>query len=47
MNKRWWRLTGWRRQVNGSDPLLRDAYLKQPDSPLDADDWSTPEEFKA
>ena len=26
---------------------MREAYRKQPDSPLDADDWSTPEEFKA
>jgi metal-responsive CopG/Arc/MetJ family transcriptional regulator len=26
---------------------MRDAYRKQPDSALDADDWSTPEEFKA
>ena len=26
---------------------MREAYRKQPDPPLDADDWSTPEEFKA
>jgi metal-responsive CopG/Arc/MetJ family transcriptional regulator len=26
---------------------MRDAYRKQPDSALDADDWSAPEEFKA
>ena len=26
---------------------MRDAYRKQPDSALDTDDWSTPEEFKA
>jgi metal-responsive CopG/Arc/MetJ family transcriptional regulator len=26
---------------------MREAYRKQPDSPLDADDWSAPEEFKA
>ena len=26
---------------------MREAYRKQPDSALDADDWSTPEEFKA
>jgi len=26
---------------------MRDAYRKQPDSALDVDDWSTPEEFKA
>jgi metal-responsive CopG/Arc/MetJ family transcriptional regulator len=26
---------------------MRDAYSKQPDSATDADDWSTPEEFKA
>ena len=25
---------------------MRDAYRKQPDSPLDADDWSNAEEFK-
>ena len=25
---------------------MRDAYRKQPDSARDADDWSTPEEFK-
>jgi len=25
---------------------IRDAYRKQPDSARDADDWSTPEEFK-
>jgi hypothetical protein len=25
---------------------MREAYRKQPDSPLDADAWSTPEEFK-
>ena len=26
---------------------MRDAYLQQPDSATDADDWSTAEEFKA
>jgi metal-responsive CopG/Arc/MetJ family transcriptional regulator len=26
---------------------MRDAYRKQPDSALDGDDWSAPEEFKA
>ncbi|MGA2148429.1 MAG: hypothetical protein ABSH49_26080 [Bryobacteraceae bacterium] len=26
---------------------MRDAYLKQPDSAVDGDDWSTAEEFKA
>jgi Arc/MetJ-type ribon-helix-helix transcriptional regulator len=26
---------------------MRDAYRRQPDSALDADDWSAPEEFKA
>ena len=26
---------------------IREAYRKQPDSTLDADDWSTAEEFKA
>jgi metal-responsive CopG/Arc/MetJ family transcriptional regulator len=25
---------------------MREAYRKQPDSASDADDWSTPEEFK-
>jgi len=25
---------------------MRDAYSKQPDSAQDADDWSTPEEFR-
>jgi len=25
---------------------MREAYHKQPDSPLDADDWSTPEEYR-
>ena len=25
---------------------MRDAYRKQPDSVQDADDWSTPEEFR-
>lgn len=25
---------------------MRDAYRKQPDSPLDTDDWSTAEEYK-
>jgi metal-responsive CopG/Arc/MetJ family transcriptional regulator len=26
---------------------MREAYRKQPDSALDGDDWSAPEEFKA
>jgi metal-responsive CopG/Arc/MetJ family transcriptional regulator len=26
---------------------IRDAYRNQPDSSLEVDDWSTPEEFKA
>ncbi len=26
---------------------MRDAYRKQPDSPLEVDDWSAPEEFRA
>ena len=26
---------------------MRDAYVQQPDSASDADDWSTAEEFKA
>jgi metal-responsive CopG/Arc/MetJ family transcriptional regulator len=26
---------------------MRDAYLQQPDSAVDGDDWSTAEEFKA
>ncbi|MGA2185987.1 MAG: ribbon-helix-helix protein, CopG family [Bryobacteraceae bacterium] len=25
---------------------MREAYRRQPDSPLDADDWSTAEEYK-
>jgi metal-responsive CopG/Arc/MetJ family transcriptional regulator len=25
---------------------MREAYRKQPDSPLEADDWSTAEEYK-
>lgn len=26
---------------------MREAYRKQPDSTLEVDDWSTPEEFRA
>jgi hypothetical protein len=33
------------RQAEGD--AMREAYRKQPDSILDADDWSTPEEYKA
>lgn len=32
---------------NAEYRAMRDAYRRQPDSPLETDDWSVPEEFKA
>ena len=32
---------------NAEYRAMRDAYRRQPDSALEADDWSLPEEFKA